>query len=402
MNIIHMLIRLNILLITFSYSSLLYAQKKVIDQESPKIKTEFSDQHTQFGKQINSEQEKFIIEVVAENLYRPWSLAFLPNGDMLVTERSGKLRIIKDGKLLPKPVRGLPKITAQGQGGLLDIIIHPNFKHNKLVYFSYVSQNKNGIGTQVASARLYKNRLINRRVIFTARPKTQSRSHFGSRLLFDTKGFLYITLGDKFSRNTAQKLNSHLGSLIRIRDNGATPRNNPFVRKRKARREIFSYGIRNSQGIAIHPKTKKIWFIDHGPQGGDELNILKRGANYGWPAITYGINYNDTIISEKTHAPGMEQPIIQWTPSLAPSGLAFYNGEKFPNWKGDLFVGALAHLHLRRLELDGEKIIGQEILLQDLGERIRDVRSGPDGFLYVLTDSPQGKVLRLIPAKQKG
>ncbi|MGH1352042.1 MAG: PQQ-dependent sugar dehydrogenase [Methyloligellaceae bacterium] len=352
-----------------------------------------------YARTIKSKQATFKIETLADGLDHPWSLAILPDGQMLITERSGTLRLFKNGKLDPKPVSGLPDISSGGQGGLLDIIAHPKFSENRLVYFSYSAQDRSGVGTQVARAKLTGNKLTEVQVLFKALPKTRNRLHFGSRLLFDSKGFLFITLGEKFQMKQSQNIKSHLGSIIRLNEDGTIPADNPFVKNRKGLPEIFSYGHRNVQGIAMHPDTKKIWEHEHGPRGGDEVNILQPGRNYGWPLITYGIDYSGEIISDKTHLPGMEQPVIHWTPSIAPSGMTFYSGDKFPEWKGDLFVGALAHQHLRRLELKGDKVISQEILLGDLQERVRDVRNGPDGFLYILTDSSSGQLLRLVPAE---
>ena len=355
---------------------------------------------TQIAAQTKSKQATFNIEVITDRLNRPWSLAFLPNNDILITERSGNLRIVRNGKLAAKPISGLPKISAGGQGGLLDIVLHPDFKRNRLVYMSYAARGWVGIGTEVARAKFDGQKLTDIEIIFKAKPKTLNRLHFGSRLVFDAKGFLYVTIGEKFDMRQAQNLKSHLGTIVRLKDDGTIPEDNPFINNKSALPEIYSYGHRNPQGLALHPETKKVWAHEHGPKGGDEVNIVKPGANYGWPVITYGVDYSGDIISNKTRAPGMEQPVVYWDPSIAPSGMAFYTGDKFPEWKGDLFVGALAHLHLRRLELQGEKVVEQEMLLGDLSERIRDVRSGPDGYLYVLTDSSRGKLLRLKPVKE--
>ncbi len=349
------------------------------------------------AKVIKSEQEHFTIETIADDLVHPWALAFLPNGNMLVTERIGRLRLITNDNLTTKPISGLPKISVGGQGGLLDVAVHPDFKNNKLIYLSYAALGQKGRGTEISRAELHGHELKNLKTIFKAHPKTYSSLHFGSRLVFDDKNYLYITIGEKFEMRQAQNLKSHLGTIIRIKDDGTIPPDNPFVQKKHALQEIFSYGHRNPQGLTIHPVTRKIWAHEHGPRGGDEVNIIKSGANYGWPKITYGIDYSGAIISRETHRKGMEQPVVYWDPSIAPSGMTFYHGDKFPNWKGDLFVGALAHLHLRRIELDGEKVVGQEVILQNLSQRIRDVRSGPDGYLYILTDSSNGKVLRLKP-----
>lgn len=343
---------------------------------------------------------KFRVTEVAGGLQNPWGLAFLPGGDMLITERSSRLRLIRDGALQPEPVAGAPQVAARGQGGLLDVALHPKFAENRLIYLSYSGSGEGGANTEVMRARFKNGRLENGEVIFRAEPKTSGSNHYGSRLLFAPDGTLFVTLGDRYSYlKEAQNTANHLGTVIRINDDGSTPKDNPFVGDSKARPEIYSFGHRNSQGIALRPGTNEIWQHEHGPRGGDEVNILKPGANYGWPAITYGVDYSGAVISDKTALPGMEQPVVYWDPSIAPSGMAFYDGDKFPEWKGDLFVGALAETHLRRLEIEGRKVVEQEVLLDTLGERIRDVRSGPDGFLYVVTDdSRNGRVLRLEPA----
>lgn len=347
-------------------------------------------------------QATFRIEVVAETLDHPWGMAFLPDGGMLVTERVGRLRLVDaDGDLLEEPIRGIPKVVARGQGGLLDIALHPDFARNRWVYMSYAGLGQDGVNTEVARARFDGRELSGLEILFRAEPKTTAGyNHFGSRLLFDREGYLFITLGDRYHpRDRAQSTADHLGTVVRLHDDGRVPADNPFVDHPDAKPEIFSYGHRNAQGIALRPGTDTVWMHEHGPRGGDEVNILKPGANYGWPAITYGIDYSGAIISDKTEAPGMEQPVVYWVPSIAPSGMAFYDGDRFPQWKGDLFVGALAERHLRRLELQGRSVVEQEVLLSDLDERIRDVRSGPDGYLYLLTDSSSGRLLRLVPVR---
>lgn len=350
-----------------------------------------------------SEQHDFQAVTLAEGLAHPWGMAFLPDGGILITERSGRLRLFKDGKLQAAPLPGGPQAIARGQGGLLDVALHPDFATNGYVYFSYAgadpAKDQRLTGTEVARARFDGEELTALEVIFRARPKTPGGAHYGSRLVFDRDGKLYVSLGDRRNyMKEAQNPENHLGSILRLNDDGSLPADNPFAGETKVMGEIFTYGHRNVQGLALQPSTGAVWAHEHGPRGGDEVNLLKSGANYGWPAITYGIDYSGAIISEKSAAPGMEQPVIYWDPSIAPSGMAFYDGDRFPQWKGDLFVGALAHRHLRRLEMDGQKVVGQEVLLRDLGERIRDVRSGPDGFIYILTDSARGRLIRLEPA----
>ncbi len=351
-----------------------------------------------------SQQANFKITEIANGLDHPWSLAFLPKGDYLVTERKGRLlKVNKAGDKVE--ITGVPEVYNYGQGGLLDIVLAPDFETSSMVYFSYAGRDANDddlANTEVARARLnlVLNRLESLEVIFKAEPKVEGSNHWGSRLLFAPDGTLYITLGERFDyEEEAQNPANHLGALIRINPDGTIPDDNPFINNDKKRDEIFSYGHRNPQGMALHPNGNEIWIHEHGPRGGDEINILKKGANYGWPAVTFGISYIGLEISDKTTAPGMEDPILQWTPSIAPSGMAFYEGDKFPNWKGDLFVGALAHKHLRRLELEGKKVVEQEELLTNLDARIRDVRQGSDGYLYVLTDDSEGKLLRLEPAE---
>ena len=343
-----------------------------------------------------SVQPKYEVETLASGLEHPWSLAFLPNGTALVTERVGRVRRFEEGKLSP-PLRGLPKVYAAEQGGLLDVQLHPEFRRNRLVYFSFSAGEPSKNGTEVARARLDGNRLTDWRTIFVAEPKAKDGYQFGSRLLFDRDGLLYVTLGERYHRmQDAQRLSNHLGKIVRVHDDGAIPESNPFVGRKSAKGEVYSYGHRNVQGIAMRADGT-LWAHEHGPRGGDELNHLVSGANYGWPTVTFGIDYSGAIISERSSAPGIEAPVVYWDPSIAPSGMTFYSGALFPEWKGDLFLGALAHTHLRRLRIEGGKVIEQEALLKSRRERIRDVREGPDGALYLLTDSPQGKLLRMGP-----
>ncbi len=351
---------------------------------------------------FSSQHHDYRVVNMVEGLVHPWGMAFLPGGDILVTERDGRLRLIRDGKLDERPIAGLPDISVGGQGGLLDVALHPDFAENRLIYLSFSAGTNAARNTEAARARLdlEGHRLTDVETIFVAEPKTSGSAHYGGRLLFAPDGTLFLTLGDRYSlMQRAQRLDDHIGKVIRINDDGTVPADNPFVGQDGARPEIYSYGHRNVQGIALRPGTSTIWEQEHGPRGGDELNILKPGANYGWPAITYGIDYSGAIISDKTHAPGMEQPVVYWDPSIAPSGMTFYSGDRFPGWKGDIFMGALAHRHLRRLKLDGDTVVEQEELLGELNERIRDVRQGPDGNLYVLTDDRSGMMLRIEPVE---
>ncbi len=346
-----------------------------------------------------SERAAFRLNTIAGGLEHPWGVAFLPGGDILVTERPGRLRVIRGGKLQRRPVVGVPMVVDRGQGGLMDVIAHPRFAGNRLIYLSYAARGADGVGTHVARARFEGDKLTGVRVIFAALPRNSGSKHFGSRMVFGPDGLLYITSGERGESEDAQKLSTHTGKVIRITGAGAVPPDNPFVGRGGAKPEIFSFGHRNPQGIARHPVTGKIWAVEHGPKGGDEINILGPGVNYGWPVITYGRSYIGFSIGEGTHKPGMAQPIKYWVPSIAPSGMAFYTGDKFPGWRGSLFVGALVLKHLNRLTLNGDRVVGEERLLSDWGMRIRDVRSGPDGYLYILTDEDPGALVRLEPAR---
>jgi glucose/arabinose dehydrogenase len=346
-----------------------------------------------------SERERFRIVTLIRGLDHPWGLAFLPGGDMLVSERPGRLLRVDGGTRQARAVRGLPRIAAVGQGGLLDVALHPQFEVNRLVYFSFAGADDHGVGTEVARGRLAGDALEDVEVIFRALPKSGGGRHFGSRLLFDSGGRLLITLGDRGDRPRAQDIGDHAGSVIRINDDGSVPADNPFFFNDTATTEIYTYGNRNVQGIALDPESGRVWEHEHGPQGGDEVNVLESGRNYGWPVITYGRNYViGTKIGEGTHKKGMEQPRHQWTPSIAPSGMTLYTGDKFPAWRGNLFVGALKYRLVARLEVHDGKIVHEERLLEDVLGRIRDVRTGPDGYIYLLTDEADGVIARLEPA----
>jgi glucose/arabinose dehydrogenase len=346
---------------------------------------------------VKSEKHEFRVVTLVRGLHNPWSIAFLPDGRMLVTEREGRLRIVsKDFQLDPKPVEGLPEIVASGQGGLLDVVLHPQFEKNGWIYWSYNAPGPGGWGTAMARGKLDGYRMTNVQVLFSMEPKTRAGHHFGGRIVFDNKGYVYLTLGDRGDMPRAQKLDDHAGSVIRLHDDGRVPKDNPFVNRAGAKPEKFTLGNRNMQGAALHPQTGELWTHEHGPQGGDEINVIRAGRNYGWPVITYGVNYGiGTKIGEGNAKPGMEQPLHVWVPSIAPSGMAFYTGDKFPNWKNNLLVGALRDEMLVRLELNGEKVVREERLIKGQIGRIRDVRVGPDGLVYLLTDEREGTVVRL-------
>lgn len=346
----------------------------------------------------DSEVQKFRVDTIVSGLESPWGLEFLPNGDLLITERSGYLYRFSRGKLSP-PIKGLPPIKAGGQGGLLDIELHPKYKENGWIYFSYSAysnkEGNKGSNTAIMRAKLSENTLTNQEIIFKAEPDTKTKHHYGCRLEFDNDGYLFFSVGDRGNRNNAQKLDNHCGKIHRIMDDGSIPDSNPFVNNEGAMPSIYTYGNRNPQGLVMHPETYQIWSHEHGPKGGDEINIIRKGANYGWPEITYGINYNGTIITNDTIKIGMEQPVIHWTPSIAPCGMTFVKGDRYPKWKNNILSGSLRFSHLNRSVVDGEKIIHQEQLLENIG-RVRNVEVSPDGYIYVAIELP-GKILKLIP-----
>lgn len=346
----------------------------------------------------SSEQADFQLETQASGLEYPWSIAFLPNGDQLITERAGRLRVIQNGSLLESPVDGVPDVAAEGQGGLLDVLLHPDFNQNRLLFLSYAHRTSEGMTTRVARAEYRDQALHNLQVIFDASPRSGASRHFAGRMVIPADGYLYIAVGDRGERNRAQDLGDDAGGVHRITIEGDVPDSNPFHGE-DGPLTLFTLGNRNIQGMTLQPQTGDVWSHEHGPRGGDEVNVIESGTNYGWPVITYGVNYSGTTITDQTHRDGMAQPLHYWDPSIAPSGMAFYTGEDFPQWQGDLFVGALKMQKLVRLELDGRTITDEEDLLTDLGERIRSVSMGPDGQLWLLTDSADGQVLTIVPVE---
>ena len=350
---------------------------------------------------VESESEKIKIDTMVRGLNHPWGMAFLPGNGMLITERSGNLRLIRGGKI-SKPISGLPKIVARGQGGLLDVAVDPDFKSTSRIFFTYSRPGAGGSATAVASAVLSLSGrpfLSGLRVIFTMNKMTSTTRHYGSRIAFAADKSMFITLGERGDRKRAQDPMDHAGSVIHINRDGSIPNNNPYIGSKKAQPEIWSTGHRNPQGAVVHPETGELWITEHGAKGGDELNNPKAGKNYGWPTISYGRHYSGLKIGVGTKAPGMEQPFHYWDPSIAPSGLAIYTGNRFKNWKGNLFVGALKHQKLVRLVVKNNRVIHEENLFKGQFGRIRDVRSGPHGALWLLTDERNGKLLRLTPAK---
>ena len=362
-----------------------------------------------FAGQTRAPEQKsavaFNVVTVADGIENGWGMAFLPDGRMLVTEKPGRLRIVDAKGALSAPVTGLPAVDARGQGGLLDVSLHPNFATNQLVYWSYAEPRENDMNnTAVARGRLVDGaapRLENVQVIYHQAPSMVSRLHFGSRLVWGRDGTLFITQGERSiieGRMQAQKLDGLLGKIVRLNDDGSVPKDNPFVGKDGVRPEIWSYGNRNVQAATLHPATGELWEAEHGARGGDEVNIIRKGRDYGWPTITYGIEYNGNPIGASlTAQAGMEQPVYYWDPVIGPSGMIFYTGKLFPAWNGNLFIGGHATNDLVRLVLDGERVVGEERLLTANKERIRDVRQGPDGAIYVLTDTAKGRIAKLVP-----
>jgi len=346
-----------------------------------------------------SEAVAYQVETVAEGLAFPWSVAFLPEGGMLVSERNGGLRVIgPDGVLRPEPIAGVPETFVDGQAGLFEVELDSNFAENQIVYLSYAAGTKKANGARVARARFDGQSLQDLQVIWQATPLKSTAAHYGGRMQFLPDGTLLITHGEGYDyKEQAQDLGSDHGKIVRIRTDGSIPQDNPFVGQPGARPEIFSYGHRNVQGIVRDPATGAIYAHEHGPKGGDELNLIRAGANYGWPVITYGVDYSGAIISPYKEKEGMEQPLTYWVPSIAPSGMTLYSGQTFPQWRGDLLISALAGSHVRRVDMENGAVVGQQELFAELGERIRDVAEAPDGSLILLTDADPGKVLRVTP-----
>jgi glucose/arabinose dehydrogenase len=359
-----------------------------------------------------STHHDYRVVTVADQLIQPWSIAFIPGGDMLITERPGRLRIVRNGKLLPQPVDGIPKVFHSSQGGLLEVMPHPDFAANRLLYISYSKPGATDAEARTAliRGRFENDRLTDVKELFQA--VASGRNHFSGKIAFDGKGYLFLSAGDRqvppegnLEAHPAQDLTNHHGKIIRLHDDGRVPTDNPFVSRAGAKPEIWSYGHRNVQGLAFHPETGDLWANEHGPQGGDELNRIQPGRNYGWPVIGFGVNYTTgSAIHAGTMRQGMEQPVRVWVPSIGISGMLFYTGDRFPQWKGNLFVGGMAGQQLSRLTLSGQRITNEEELVQQMG-RIRDIRQGPDGLIYLVTDDRDGKptpVLRLEPVDRAG
>jgi glucose/arabinose dehydrogenase len=346
------------------------------------------------------------IETVASNLEFPWCLAFLPNGDMLVTERPGRLRRIDAQGTLSEPIAGVPATYVASQGGLFDVLLDPDFETTRRIYLSFAHGTPGANATRVIRARLEENVLEDLQLVTEVTPNKDTPVHYGGRIAWQTSAqsgaaALLITTGDGFNfREAAQDKRSQLGKILRLQPNGAVAPDNPFIDADDANPMVYSYGHRNPQGLAVDPENGRIYANEHGPRGGDELNVIEPGRNYGWPIISYGHDYTGALITPFTARPGLEQPLVQWTPSIGASGMAIYRGTMFPDWQGDLFVGALVERSVRRIDMDNGRVVGQEVLFRELDERIRDVRVGPDGYLYLLTDSDNGRVLRVLPTTE--
>lgn len=362
------------------------------------------------GTALKSALHDYRVVTVVDGLVQPWAIAFLPGGDALITERPGRLRIVRQGKLLPQPVEGVPKVFHSSQGGLLEVMPHPDFASNRLLYITYSKPGASDTESRTAliRGRFENDRLTQVEELFDAVSK--GRGHYSGKIAFDKNGFLFLSLGDrqvppegKLEAHPAQDLTNHHGKIVRLHDNGKVPTDNPFVNRTGARPEIWSYGHRNVQGLAIHPETGDLWADEHGPQGGDEVNRIQPGKNYGWPVIGFGVNYTTGLaIHAGTHRDGMEQPVRVWVPSIGISGMMFYTGDKFPQWRGNMFVGGMNGQQLSRLTMSGQRIVNEEELVQQKG-RIRDIRQGPDGFIYLVTDDRDGKptpVYRLEPVQR--
>jgi glucose/arabinose dehydrogenase len=342
---------------------------------------------------VPSEAGIIKVKTVAKGLRHPWGLAFLPDGQMLVTEKTGTLRLVSKDGTVSKPLSGVPEVVADGQGGLLDVAIDPDFSSNRLVYLSYSEPGEGGSATAAARGKLGDNGLDDVEVIFRQVPRIDNGLHFGSRFAFAPDGTLFVTLGERFQFAPAQDLSTTLGKIVRINPDGSIPKDNPFTGRKDARLEIWSYGHRNAQGAAIHPKTGKLWENEFGPRGGDELNIPQAGANYGWPVVSWGMHYDGRKIPEPPTRPEFADAIYHWSPVISPSGMTFYTADAIPAWQGNLLIGGLSEQAIVRLTLDGEKVTAEERI--PMGARIRDVQQAPDGSVYALTDEGDGKILRL-------
>lgn len=347
------------------------------------------------GTVVTTEKQKFVVDTITTALESAWGITFLPDGRILVTEKKGEIRIIKEGKLLSEKISGVPQVYTNGQAGLMDIQLHPDYASNGWIYYSYAKPGTNGGGTVIARAKLQGNSLVEHQELFQALPLSGSGAHFGSRIVFDGKGYMYFSSGERGKKENAQDLSNHLGKILRLHDDGHVPTDNPFVNTAGAKPEIWSYGNRNPQGMYFDKVTGQLWAHEHGPKGGDELNLIEKGKNYGWPVISYGINYDGSTLTELKEKEGMEQAVNYWVPSIAPCGMTMVTSDRYPNWKNNFMIGALAFQLLSRVELANGKFVKEERMLEKIG-RVRAVAQSPDGYIYVTTENP-GMVLRLVP-----
>ena len=384
------------------FTSLLYAG---CSSEAPSAQESQADvpdgfyfpEPEQTGDIIETELHNIYIEDVVEGLDIPWGMAFLPDGKILITERGGDVRMVENGQLRTEPLAGAPEVVARGQGGLLDVALHPDYEENGWIYFSFSKPGSGGTTTSIERAKLDGYELVDHEEIYTGNTFSNAGQHFGSRIGFDSDGYLYFSIGDRGDMHSAQDITNSNGNLFRLHDDGSIPDDNPFVGE-EGLDEIFAYGLRNIQGMAVHPETGVIWTNLHGPRGGDEINVHdKPGANYGWPEITHGVNYDGSEITPDTAKAGMEQPVLHWTPSIAPSGMDFVTGDRYPNWTGNIMNGALASQLISRVEIDGDEYVHEERILEGIG-RIRDVHMAPDGYIYFSNES-DGKISRIVPVE---
>ena len=350
------------------------------------------------GKTFESQKLTYGVDTIANNLKNPWGIAFLPDGRMLVTDRGGEVLVFENEKLLPETIT-IPDVFVNGQGGLLDIALHPDYDDNGWIYLSYAKKGQGGGGTVIARTKMEGNKFGELEELFAAQPLSESGVHFGSRIVFDGNGYMFFSSGERGTKENSQTLENHLGKVLRLHDDGRVPADNPFVNTQGAKPEIWSYGHRNPQGLIYDAETKNLWDVEHGPRGGDELNLVEKGKNYGWPVITYGINYDGTTITDKTEQEGLEQPVTYWVPSIAPCGMTQVKSDRYEGWKNNFLIGALAHQHVARVEVNNGKYVSQEKLLDKVG-RVRAVAESPDGYIYVATEGP-GMLLKIIPVKAK-
>ncbi len=360
--------------------------------------TEVDEDETEIeysGKVYESEKQNFGVDTLTSALKNPWGMVFLPDNRVLVTEREGEIRIFQDGKMLEEKIQGVPEVFSQGQAGLLDIKLHPDYEQNGWIYFTYSKPGQGGAATALSRAKLQGNSFTEVEDIFVAEPFINSNVHFGSRIAFDGKGHIFVSTGERGEKPNAQNLGNHYGKVLRLNEGGGVPDDNPFVKDANAKPEIWTYGHRNVQGMVYDAQNNLLWAHEHGPKGGDEINLVEKGNNYGWPKVTYGIDYDGSVITDQKEMEGIQNPIHYWDPSIAPCGMALVTSDKFPNWKGNLLIGALAHQHVARVELNDKKFASEEKLLDKVG-RVRAVAESPDGFIYVATEGT-GLLLKLIP-----